>query len=438
MVLCRIPTYQNNVSIASLAADISALSMRVSSYLDANYHGQPDFTPTSVALPETPEFEALRNQVNDSALDLLRLVNGPKNTFRTLFFSHMDLAAAQVALSQKFFEHVPDDKVGISAAEVAMRAGMDEDRTTRLLKMLATHRIFEEQINGKFRHTASSSFLRTSAFNAMCEASLDDFFKATSEMNAWIEQSPYSMGLEDSAFHKRFGATFYGHYEENPAKATRFSNAMNEWSLIDDNFAILRDRFDWLSLTNAKVVDVGGGNGHVSIDLANEFPFLTFTVQDLSTHQLSTAQAHDVQNRVTFQQYNFFTPQPIHDAGVYLCRAIFHNHNDEDSIKMLRSLIPALEDRSDDPRILINDIIVPERAEGAVTRAEENQHRQMDLLMLALFGAKERTKRDWKRLLEEVDPRLEILSMHYNPRGAGLIEVRLNPTTDKKHPKLSA
>ena len=38
---------------------------------------------------------------------------------------------------------------------------------------------------------------------------------------------------------------------------------------VDDNFAILRDKFDWLSLQNTKIVDVGGGNGHVSIDLAH-------------------------------------------------------------------------------------------------------------------------------------------------------------------------
>jgi hypothetical protein len=92
---------------------------------------------------------------------------------------------------------------------------------------------------------------------------------------------------------------------------------------------------------------------------------------------------------------------------------------------MLRALIPALEGRIDNPVVLINDSIVPERAEGAVTTAEENQHRQMDLLMLALFGAKERTERDWRGLFAKVDPRLEVVKMYYNPRGAGLLEVRL-------------
>jgi hypothetical protein len=62
-------------------------------------------------------------------------------------------------------------------------------------------------------------------------------------------------------------------------------------------------------------------------------------------------------------------------------------------MRMLCALIPALEGRDDDPVILINDVIVPERAEDAVTRAEENQHRQLDICMMALFGAKERIKK---------------------------------------------
>lgn len=159
-----------------------------------------------------------------------------------------------------------------------------------------------------------------------------------------------------------------------------------------------------------------------------EFKDLTFTVQDWSSHQLSDADVQDLGDRVKYQLYDYYTPQPIRDASVYLCRATFHNHNDAESLRMLRALIPALEGRTDNPILLINDLIVPERAEGEVTMAEANQLRQMDLLMLALFGAKERTERDWKDLFKEADERLEIVKMHYEPRGAGLLEVRLKST----------
>jgi hypothetical protein len=44
----------------------------------------------------------------------------------------------------------------------------------------------------------------------------------------------------------------------------------------------------------------------------------------------------------------------------------------------------------------------------------------MDLLMLASFGAKEKTELDWEYLFEQTDQRLGIVRMHYEPRGAGL------------------
>jgi hypothetical protein len=158
-----------------------------------------------------------------------------------------------------------------------------------------------------------------------------------------------------------------------------------------------------------------------------EFQNFTFTVQDYSDQQLCSAQTEEVGDRVAFQQYDFYTPQPIRDAGVYLCRATFHNHNDEESIKMLRALIPALDGRLDNPVVLISDCIVPECVGGAVTMTEANRHRQLDLLMLALFGAKERTESDWNKLCKQADERLQIVQMHYETVGAGLLEVRLLP-----------
>ncbi|KAL6707288.1 hypothetical protein ACN47E_004276 [Coniothyrium glycines] len=412
------------MSIDSLTKELSRLSSSITAYLDENHHAQPDFTAQSALVPETRQYEALRNQLNDVAQDLLRLVNGPKNIFRTWSWSMTDLSAIQVALSRRFYDLVPTDNIGATAKEIAAKSGIDEDRTSRVLKMLGTYRIFEE-VDGRFRHTASSEFLRTSPFTAMAETALDDCFKATSDTNIWLERSPCSMGVADSPFHTRFDDSFYGYYTKNPGKGVRFSKAMIGWSIVDDSFPVLRDNFKWSSLKNTKVIDVGGGNGHASINLAKQFPNLNFVVQDISAEQLLTSQAsEDLKGRVSLEEYDYFTPQPIRDGGVYIYRNTFHNHNDEDCVQMLHSLLPAMEGR-DDVTLLINEVIVPERAGGDVTRAEENQLRQLDLMMMALFGAKERTEKDWLGLLKSVDQRFEIVNLHYNPTGAGLLEVHL-------------
>jgi hypothetical protein len=224
------PIRRSTASIVSLADQVAKLSTQINAYLVNNNHAQPDFGPSSPSIPETYDYQSLCNQLNDAALDLLRLANGPKNTFRTMTFSHMDLAAVQVALRRKFFHSVPDDDVGLPASEVAKAAGMDEDRATRILKMLATHRIFAE-VDGKFRHTVASAFLKTSVYSSMAEAALEDFFKAASDMDKWIQESPYEMSSDNSAFTKRFGTSFYANLEADKYKSKRFTEAMKSWSL---------------------------------------------------------------------------------------------------------------------------------------------------------------------------------------------------------------
>lgn len=166
------------LSIASLSDQISELSSQISACLLAGGQSEPDFSASSTSvLPITPEYESLRASLNDAALDLLRLVNGPRNTLRTMCFSHYDLSSLQVALERGFFIHVPlqqetqgkEDAV-IHVASIAEKAKMDVDRAARVLRLLATHRIFEEvgSGSGRFRHTAMSALMaRDKYFHAM-------------------------------------------------------------------------------------------------------------------------------------------------------------------------------------------------------------------------------------------------------------------------------
>ena len=66
----------------------------------------------------------------------------------------LDVTGEKVENAQKIVH-------GASAAEIAEKAGMDEDRTARVLRLLATQRIFEEVDGetGRFRHTANSALM---------------------------------------------------------------------------------------------------------------------------------------------------------------------------------------------------------------------------------------------------------------------------------------
>ncbi len=156
----------NAPDLRELAQRISELTEQVADYYDQNQKPKPTFGVASPAVPETPVYEALRAPLNDVANDLLRLVNGPKSSMRSFLCTHYDLAAYQIALEFNFFEIVPENGA-IALVDLAKTAAMDEDRAGRVMKFLATQRVFAEIERDVFEHTAASMlFARDSELKA--------------------------------------------------------------------------------------------------------------------------------------------------------------------------------------------------------------------------------------------------------------------------------
>jgi hypothetical protein len=115
---------------------------------------------------------------------------------------------------------------------------------------------------------------------------------------------------------------------------------------------------------------------------------------------------NDFQGRVTFMQHNFFEPQPVQDASAFFIRQCLHNWNDEDSVTILRSFVPALEKCRPGTPLLINETVIPDL--NTKMRSEEQYLRQLDIAMLLLFGGKQRTLVDFRNILERADERYEV------------------------------
>lgn len=108
---------------------------------------------------------------------------------------------------------------------------------------------------------------------------------------------------------------------------------------------------------------------------------------------------------VTFEEHDFFQPQK-RIADCYILCFILHNWSDTEAQTIIRNLMPAFRPGA---RVLINQHTISTIA-NAVPLYMKKSIRNIDVSMFGLLAGRERSEGDFKRLLTDVDPRLQLRS----------------------------
>lgn len=217
---------------------------------------------------------------------------------------------------------------------------------------------------------------------------------------------------------------FFAWLDANPPYMQIFNSYMSAYragriSWLDPGFYPVQERLaDQFNSDHSDVllVDVGGGLGHDLQDLREKYPALPgkLVLQDraeviaevstTTTGQHFQAMAHD-----------FFTPQLVKGARAYYLHSVLHDWSDDDSVKILEALKPALKEGYS--TVLINELVVPsQKANWPVT--------SMDHLMMVLGGMRERTEAEWRAVLKRAG--FKVLKIHSVEMGSeSLIEAEL-------------
>lgn len=193
---------------------------------------------------------------------------------------------------------------------------------------------------------------------------------------------------------------YFDYFGQRPALRARFASYMKTvGSFPGTNIKHLIHGFDWASLGDATVVDVGGSNGHASIAIVNAFPQLKCIVQDLpETIANAPPLPESLHSRISFMSHDFFKLQVVEGAAVYLLRMILHDWPDAEAKKILQNHVEVLRKGA---RLIIMDTVLP--TPGSVPTNEESLLRYRDLTMMQMFNSKERELSDWAALLDGID-----------------------------------
>jgi hypothetical protein len=146
--------------------------------------------------------------------------------------------------------------------------------------------------------------------------------------------------------------------------------------------------------------------------LAEKFPELTITVQDLPQVQTefnNTVPEH-LTSRVSFQAHSFFNKQTVEGADIYLLKMILHDHSDEDAVKILKALTPALKKGS---RVVLLEYIGNRgETDTPLPLSMRQWGTAVDIRLMALFNNKEREVGDWKELFTAADSRYDVADVN--------------------------
>ncbi|XP_016493889.1 myricetin 7/4'-O-methyltransferase 2 [Nicotiana tabacum] len=207
----------------------------------------------------------------------------------------------------------------------------------------------------------------------------------------WFELSSWFQNDFPTAFHTAHnGKSLWDYFADEPRGNDIFNDSMANDSRLIADVLITECKHVFEGLTS--LVDVGGGTGTLAIAIAKAFPAINCTVLDLP-HVIGDLKGS---GNLEFVGGSMF--EKIPNANAILLKWILHNWGDEDCVKILKKCKASIPSREKGGKVIIIDIVLenPKEKEDSV-RAQHN----MDLVMMVLFAAKERTKKEWEKLFTE-------------------------------------
>jgi hypothetical protein len=294
-----------------------------------------------------------------------------------------------------------------TGAELAAAVGADPDLLARALRGLVLEEVLAEEEGGRFALTELGQCLRADAPRSMRGPVLargEVYYQAAAGTLAAVRHG-------GTAFEHVHGDRFFDHLRRHPEQEAAFQASMTARSEQEAGDVVAAYDFGGIG----RLVDVGGGHGILLGAILRSAPDLHAVLVDqpavISDARLRLA-AEGVADRCQLVPGDFFAGVPA-GADAYVLSRVLHDWSDDDARRVLATCRAAMGPPS---RLLIVEAILPERA------IDQPAVIQMDLYMLVLLGARERTETQFRRLLADTGFRVERVVPTASPAGLSVIE----------------
>lgn len=311
--------------------------------------------------------------------------------------------AIRVAATLRLADHVAAGRR--SAAALAAATGAEPDALARLLAHLAAAGVLaRDDGTTEYGLTALGEQLREDAPDGV--RAWIDLEGAVGHADLCLVELLHTVRTGGTGFDRHFGRSFWEDLSADAGRAASFDALMGaQIAMVAPEIVAA---YDWGSLRH--VVDVGGGNGTLLIEILRTDPELRGTVFDLAGPAAAARAAigsAGLAGRAEAVAGSFFDPLPP-GAGAYVLSQILHDWDDPNAGRILARCAAAAG---------------PDGVVFVIEGFQEGQapNTEMDLRMLIYAGGRERSLADFADLAATVGLRVTAVT----PAGyRSIIELR--------------
>jgi len=259
----------------------------------------------------------------------------------------------------------------------------------RALRACAAVGIFSEDGSGKFGPTAVSELLTRSA-----PGSLKKLTEVTGGL-LWKVWNGLPEALQTGLPQARaqLGMDFFEYLTAHPAAMEDFGEAMkaNSFNLT----RALLAHYDFSSIH--KIVDVGGGFGHLVVSLLERYPKLCGVLFELpeviatARQQLPVADA-SIASRLEYVGGDMFCDD-LPAADAFVLKMIIHDWDDARCVSLLENCCKRIDANG---RVICIDAVLPSLGDTS-----DAPGKILDVNMMLVLPGKERTRPEWEALYQK-------------------------------------
>jgi hypothetical protein len=279
-----------------------------------------------------------------------------------------------------------------SVEELAEETGTHPRSLYRVMRALSSVDVFSEDEPGVFGLTESSATLLSGvpwSLRAFCIQHGEEFYRAFGDLL-------YSVRTGGSAFERIYGMGHFDYLQQLPESAELFNDAMA--AITETECAATTEVYDFSGA--GTIVDVGGGNGRLLMEILSANPGVRAVLFDLP-HSLQTAEDRlrgaGLLDRCRLVGGSFFDSVPA-GGELYVLKHIIHDWDDERATVILKNVRQAMT--PDAKLVLIEHVVVHGNDPYTIPA------KLIDLVMLTVHGGRERTEQEFRELLTGAGLRL--------------------------------